>query len=72
MPRAGGSLTREMADLHWWKSSHSNNANGCVETARHQDGSVALRDSRNPEKAVLGFQCMEWCAFLAGVRKGLG
>ena len=51
----------------WRKSSESNYGN-CVEVS-FVDGSVHVRNSRNPGQAELVFTMTEWLAFLAGVRR---
>lgn len=54
----------------WRKSSFSNpNGNQCVEVAVSTDA-VALRDSKNPDGAVLVFNHGEWTAFVAGIAAG--
>ncbi|WP_028192434.1 DUF397 domain-containing protein [Salinispora pacifica] len=50
--------------LVWRKSSESLNGD-CVEVASLCDG-VAVRDSKNPEGAMLRFSRSEWQAFLRG------
>lgn len=41
---------------------------GCVEVAT-KDGTVAVRDAKNPEH-ILVFSKAEWNAFVAGVKSG--
>lgn len=55
----------------WRKSSYSGSATQgeCVETLMTGDG-VAVRDSKNPNGAILSFTTSEWVAFLKGVRAG--
>jgi Domain of unknown function (DUF397) len=61
----------EAIDRRWRKSSYSGNGGGnCVEVANLADGMTAVRDSKNPDGAVLTFTAGEWQAFLAGVRAG--
>ncbi len=38
--------------------------NACVEAAADGDDRILLRDSKNPEKAVLALSRCEWSAFL--------
>ncbi|HEY3895015.1 MAG TPA: DUF397 domain-containing protein [Pseudonocardiaceae bacterium] len=55
----------------WRKSSYSNGAGGdCVEVADLEGGHYAVRDSKNPDGAVLTSATAEWSAFTAGVRAG--
>jgi uncharacterized protein DUF397 len=64
-----GSLARAI----WRKSSHSNpSSNNCVEVARNLPGTVAVRDSKNPEGEVLRFSPDEWKTFLEGIRTASG
>jgi hypothetical protein len=55
--------------LVWRRSRRCGEAGACVEIARY-DGGVALRDSKNPDGAVLRFGRTEWVAFVDGLRKG--
>jgi len=61
MSDASGSLV-------WRKSSESLNGD-CVEVAS-LPGGVAVRDSKNPDGAMLGFSRSEWRAFLRGANQG--
>lgn len=46
-------------------------AGGCVEVGHAPDGSVVVRDSKDPHRATaLTFDGGEWAAFVAGVRHG--
>ena len=57
------------ADVPWKKSSFSING-GCVETAPLQDGTVGIRDSKDPAAGMLVFTRHEIHCFLQGVRNG--
>ena len=48
------------------KSSYSD-AGNCVEVRLLPDGTVGVRDSKNPATPPLVFTRPEWSAFLAGV-----
>lgn len=54
-----------------WKKATRSTGNGgsCVEVA-YVDGQVAVRDSKNPDGAVLVFTPAEWDAFVDGAKKG--
>jgi uncharacterized protein DUF397 len=56
----------------WRKSSYSNPSGECVEIAPLSARSVAVRDSKYREGAVLIFTYAEWETFLADVRDGDG
>lgn len=47
------------------------NLGGCVEVGQSPDGSMVVRDSKDPERRqALTFTRDEWVAFLAGARAG--
>jgi hypothetical protein len=47
------------------------NLGGCVEVGRAPDGSVVVRDSKDPERCqALTFTREEWSAFVSGVKAG--
>jgi hypothetical protein len=54
----------------WRKSSACNGASACVEVQTLPDGSVLMRDGKDPDGPVLTFTYGEWCAFVAGVVAG--
>jgi hypothetical protein len=56
--------------LRWTKSSLSFANGNCVEVADLPDGGIGVRNSRNPEGAILRFTPGEWHAFLGGARNG--
>jgi hypothetical protein len=58
------------ASLAWRKSSYSDSGGACVETAVLPDHRVALRDSKQPDGAILLYTPAEWSAFLTGVQAG--
>ncbi|MFI0408255.1 DUF397 domain-containing protein [Actinomadura sp. 3N508] len=63
----GGSDSRLAAGL-WRKSTRSEGMGDCVEvTVAHW---VGVRDSKDPDGAVLWFTGTEWNAFLAGAKDG--
>ncbi|MFK4270406.1 DUF397 domain-containing protein [Streptomyces milbemycinicus] len=54
----------------WFKSSYSGaGATECVEAA-FRTGGIAVRDSKEPERAVLAFSAGAWGEFVASVRRG--
>jgi Domain of unknown function (DUF397) len=54
----------------WRRSSRSYGGGNCVEAAPHHGALIDIRDSKNPDGAVLRFASVEWNAFVAGVRSG--
>jgi Domain of unknown function (DUF397) len=57
----------------WRKSRRSNNGGNCVEVATNllpHSGQILVRDSKDPQGAVLTFTEAEWKAFLGGVQDG--
>ncbi|SHL25794.1 DUF397 domain-containing protein [Actinacidiphila paucisporea] len=57
----------------WFKSSYSQNGGQCAEVATNLvvvDGSVAVRDSKDPAGPALTFTSEAWTAFVAGIRSG--
>ena len=63
MPASGGA-----AEV-WRKSSRSGATGSCVQVCA-LDGAVLVRDSKDPEGAVLRFMPAAWADFLAGVAEG--
>jgi hypothetical protein len=53
----------------WRKSTRSGNQANCV-MVRHNDASVQVKDSKNPEGPVLTFTRAEWIAFIGGAVDG--
>lgn len=67
MPAAPGG---RMRITRWRKSSFSNPSGNCVELADLVNGLVAVRNSRDPEGAVLVYTRPEIDAFLRGAKSG--
>lgn len=60
----------DLSRAEWRKSTRSGpNCDNCVEVA-FVDGVVAVRDSKDPDGAVLIFTPAEWDAFVGGARDG--
>jgi hypothetical protein len=60
-------------DPIWRKSARSGNQGNCVEVAANllpHTGEILVRDSKNPDGAVLTFTEAEWKAFIGGVHDG--
>ncbi|MGI5351838.1 DUF397 domain-containing protein [Streptomyces sp. CA-250714] len=57
----------------WFKSSYSNNGGACVEVATNfaaSNGTVPLRDSKNPAGPVLNLPTTAFATFVASVKAG--
>lgn len=53
----------------WAKSTHSGNPSGqCVEA--RQDGTVQVRDTKDPHSPILEFSPAAWIAFIDGIKEG--
>ena len=66
-------MTEGMApSIRLWRKSSASGTGNCVEVARPSgDGdSVLVRDSKDPNGAVLRFTGPEWKAFVIGVKSG--
>jgi hypothetical protein len=60
----------ETTGLRWRKSTQSAQNGACVELAALPDGTVGVRDSKDPNGPVLTFSRAEFRAWLHGVRAG--
>jgi len=56
-------------EIVWRKSSRSGGSGDCVEVAVLEDR-VLVRDSKEPDGAVLTFTHSEWRAFVGGATDG--
>ncbi|MBB6172423.1 hypothetical protein HNR23_002483 [Nocardiopsis mwathae] len=54
----------------WWKSSYSNDGEGCLEVSRTSRPIVLIRDSTDPLGTVIGIGVDAWQEFLSGLRMG--
>jgi Domain of unknown function (DUF397) len=59
----------ESAGLAWRKATASAGKSACVEVAPLEAG-VAVRHSKDPDRAPLLYTTTEWSAFLHGVKAG--
>ena len=57
-------------DTRWRKSSYSNSQGNCVEFSALADGSVAVRNSRDPQGPALLYTRAEITAMIQGVKDG--
>ena len=65
-----GMKAGDLGPVEWRKSLFSNPSGNCVEVAALPDGSVAVRNSRQPDGPALVYTRAEIAAFLTGVRNG--
>lgn len=65
-----GMSASQLQGVTWQKSNRSNPSGNCVECAALADGSVAVRNSRDPEGPALIYTQAEIDAFILGVRDG--
>ncbi|MEU5106006.1 MULTISPECIES: DUF397 domain-containing protein [unclassified Streptomyces] len=54
----------------WRKSSFSDAGGNCVEVAPQADGTIAVRNSKNPAAGTVFFTRAEMDAWLRGVKAG--
>jgi hypothetical protein len=62
-------METDLSNLHWFKSSASASGN-CVEVARLPGGGVAVRDSKNRDKAPHVYTRAVWETFLSSAKNG--
>jgi hypothetical protein len=55
---------------HWQKSSYSNGQANCVEVSMNLPDVVAMRDSKEPEGAMLRVSREEWRGFTVRIMSG--
>lgn len=55
--------------VDWFTSSYSNNQGGeCVETGRMRNGSMAVRDSKNPCGPAFVIPSIPWAEFVDALK----
>jgi hypothetical protein len=65
----GDCRVTERAGVKIWQRAASCAGGSCVELAAFE-GSVAVRDSKDPESPILTFTRDEWIAFADALRRG--
>ncbi|WP_081879520.1 DUF397 domain-containing protein [Nocardia sp. NRRL WC-3656] len=63
-------MSADLSTAKWFKSTRSGAGKDCVEVAHLTEGTVAVRDSKNPTGPALLFTPGEWDAFTAGIQDG--
>ncbi|MEV0756131.1 DUF397 domain-containing protein [Streptosporangium sp. NPDC050280] len=63
-------IETQLRNARWQTSSLSSGGTNCVQIAFLDGGIVALRDSKNPEKAPHLFTDAEYDAFTGGIERG--
>jgi hypothetical protein len=65
-------IGRDLLRAVWRKSSHSSGGStaDCIEVAALGRGTIAARDSKNPDGPVLGFSLHEWSSFVSSIKTG--
>jgi hypothetical protein len=67
---SSGMPASELRGAVWHKSDYSNPNGNCVEVAALQDGTIAVRNSRQPGGLALIYAPGEITAFIRGVKDG--
>ncbi len=57
----------DLSRAEWRKSSHSSQSGNCVEVARNLPRQVAVRDSKDPDGAMLTVSYETWRSFISGL-----
>lgn len=65
-----GTASTALQGVTWVKSRRSNSRGNCVELARLDDGSVAVRNSRFPSGPALVYTQAEIDALILGAKDG--
>ncbi|MFD1660870.1 DUF397 domain-containing protein, partial [Streptomyces caeni] len=63
-------LIRQGALTKWTKSSYSAVNGDCVEVKARGNSTIAVRDSKAPQRPALGFTAETWSAFILDVSRG--
>jgi Domain of unknown function (DUF397) len=62
----------DLSRAKWQKSSYSGQSGNCVEVARNLLGLVAVRDSKDPQRAELAVSPEAWRLFIESTRLTAG
>lgn len=67
---ANGTPAGQLGDVEWRKARRSHGGYECIEVALLPDGSIGMRNSRDPNGAALVYTREEMSAFIAGAQAG--
>jgi hypothetical protein len=67
---ANGTPAGQLGDVEWRKGSRSHGGYECIEVAVLPDGSIGMRNSRDPGGPALVYTRRELAAFIAGAQAG--
>ncbi|MBF6191184.1 MULTISPECIES: DUF397 domain-containing protein [Nocardia] len=63
-------MNADLSAANWFKSSYSSAEKDCVEVAFLREGSVGVRDSKNPSGPALVFRPGDWDSFTVRITSG--
>jgi len=64
-------MDRAIAAKLPWRAASACGSQNCVQVAAFDDaGSVAVRDSKDPDGAMLVYSASEWKNFITGAKSG--
>lgn len=62
--------TEERRHLPSWRKARRSIGNGdCVEVT-HAGGKILVRDSKSPDRAIVGYQADVWRSFISSAKQG--
>jgi hypothetical protein len=56
--------------IHFRKSSYSNQTGDCIEVGALPDGGLAVRDSKDPEGGILTFSATAFTSLISAIKQG--
>jgi hypothetical protein len=61
---------QDLSRAAWRKSTYSGQDGNCVEIATNLPGTIAIRDSKNPDGPALTFSHSAWAVFIRTMKAG--
>ena len=58
----------DLSRAEWRKSSYSSQDGNCVEVATDMTGTIAVRDSKDPQGPALAVSCHDWQVFVRRIK----